>query len=375
MRSRDSIDSSDLPGLDEAALAYLNGATSDTARTERARAVQLFTGRFADLDHWRSTTATERFGDAESLRAFAAFAAVFTGMAVDAEYVVASASKWGAHAARLDPAAARDFASQAESLGFCPLESSKMWSKLAQICVIAGATPDTLDEAGYLQARAEFHAAVSTKCGHAPKSLNAPLFGLDAVMFHRRQAPKPNPRKSWAARSVPEIGWDDIHDKAPTMATTMQRYLGQLAVSLRPSSMACIEITLRQFAGHVITNSSCTTIAGIGREHIEDYKTWLAGRSGYRKNAALSKTTPGMRIGHLGAFFTRIIEWDYPDVPARAPSIPRTARLRTSLCPVSSTTPKPPGSSSQPGTCRVNSTAWPSRSSPAPGCAKANCRP
>lgn len=26
-----------------------------------------------------------------------------------------------------------------------------------------------------------------------------------------------------------------------------------------------------------------------------------------------------MRMGHLSAFYQRIIEWDYPDVPARAP--------------------------------------------------------
>src|SRR3546814_13584560 len=26
-----------------------------------------------------------------------------------------------------------------------------------------------------------------------------------------------------------------------------------------------------------------------------------------------------MRVGHLSAFYQRIIEWDYPDIPARAP--------------------------------------------------------
>jgi integrase len=62
-----------------------------------------------------------------------------------------------------------------------------------------------------------------------------------------------------------------------------------------------------------------TTVAGIQRVHIEAYKTWLAGRGGYRKNTQVSKTTIGMRMGHLSAFFNRIIEWDYPDAPARPP--------------------------------------------------------
>jgi hypothetical protein len=26
-----------------------------------------------------------------------------------------------------------------------------------------------------------------------------------------------------------------------------------------------------------------------------------------------------MRMGHLSALYQRIIEWDYPDIPARAP--------------------------------------------------------
>jgi len=67
------------------------------------------------------------------------------------------------------------------------------------------------------------------------------------------------------------------------MAATMRRYLDQLAVSLRASSVTCIETTLRQVAGHLITTSQVVTVAGITRVHIEAYKTWLAGRGGYRK--------------------------------------------------------------------------------------------
>ena len=194
-----------------------------------------------------------------------------------------------------------------------------MWSKLSQICVITGATTDALTETEYVAARAEFHAAVVAKIGHAPKSLNAPMFGLDALMFHRGQGPRPHPRKRWAARSVPEIGWDHINKKAPVMVATMRRYLDQLAISLRASSVECIETTLRQFAGHLVTTSDIVCVADVDRTHIEAYKTWLAARPGYRKKTNLSKTTIGMRMGHLSAFYQRIIEWDYPDAPKRAP--------------------------------------------------------
>jgi hypothetical protein len=53
------------------------------------------------------------------------------------------------------------------------------------------------------------------------------------------------------------------------MAATMHRYLDQLRISLRASSVASIEITLRQLAGHLTATTAVTTVAGIDRGHIE----------------------------------------------------------------------------------------------------------
>jgi integrase len=69
----------------------------------------------------------------------------------------------------------------------------------------------------------------------------------------------------------------------------------------------------------VAEHPEVTTVAGISRQHIEALKTRLAARPGYRKHNTLSKTTLGMRMGHLRAFFERIAEWDYDDVPTRIP--------------------------------------------------------
>ena len=215
------------------------------------------------------------------------------------------------------------------------LEVDQMWSKLAQICVVTGRAPETLTADEYLLGRELFWAAVTTKHRKAPKTLCTALFWLDAVMFHRGQAPKPSPRTPWAARSVPEIGWDRITATATVMAATMRRYLDQLAVSRRASSVTCIETTLRQFAGHLITTSQVVIVAGITRVGIEAYKTWLAGRGGYRKK--ISRTTIGMRMGHLGAFFRRIIEWDYPHAPDRPPVYASDVPIKDNRSPSSST--------------------------------------
>ncbi len=301
-------------------LAQLYVAAARVDTRGRRQAVREFHAEFGDIGHWRSRPVTERMAATDAARAFASFAAVRAAIEVDADYVVVSASKWGLHVADRDPGQAARFRLQAASLGFAPREIDKMWSKLAQICVITGHTPDGIAAADYLHGRDQFAAAVTFRHdGKSPKSLRTPLFGLNAVMFHRGQAPRPEPRRPWAARSVPEIGWEVIVGQAPVLAATMRRYLDQLKISLRASSVACIETTLRQFAGHVVTHSDVTTAAGIDRGRVEDYKMWLAARAGYRKNTQVSKTTIGMRMGHLSAFFNRIIEWDYPDAPTRPP--------------------------------------------------------
>jgi integrase len=40
-------------------------------------------------------------------------------------------------------------------------------------------------------------------------------------------------------------------------------------------------------------------VVDITRAHIEAFKTWFAARTGYRRQRSLSKTTLGMRMGHL----------------------------------------------------------------------------
>ena len=185
------------PNVDlvDLAASYVAAARVDTRG--RRQAVRAFQAQFGDLHRWRSRPVGDRMAASEEARAFASFAAVGAGLAVDAEYVVVSASKWGLHVADRDPEQAARFRLQAASLGFAPLEVAKMWSKLAQICVITGQTPDTITAAGYLVGRDAFAAAVDAKHnGTSPKSLRTPLFGLNAVMFHRGQAPRPEPREA-----------------------------------------------------------------------------------------------------------------------------------------------------------------------------------
>jgi len=219
-----------------------------------------------------------------------------------------------------------------------------MWSWLAKICVILGKSPQGLTATEYQQARAAVHDTVITQLGYRLKTLSTPLFGLDAVMYHRGQAPAPDIRRRWSGRPVNEVDWDDLATSAPALVATMRRYLHQCSLSLRPSSVVLFDTTLRQFAASLLAaDPPVTRVRDINREHVEAYKEQVADRLGYR-GKPLTKTTLGMRMGHLSTFFTRIIEWDYDDAPTRVP-VYRSDRPRLDKpLPSCSTTPRPPRS-------------------------------
>lgn len=303
--------------LELIAAGYVRAATTDSAGRNRARAATGFQARFGSLGRWLETSAVRRIAVPVQDRAYAAHAAVMSHTVVDAPFVVASNCQWGRHVTIRDPLAAAQFDRDAASLGFSPGQVQHMWSRLAQICVLTGHCPDTLSAADYRRGRTLLVEA-ATACQRAGNALSTPIFGLDAVMFHRGQAPAPAGRRS--SNPGHEIGWDTVAAAAPQLAATMIRYLDQITVSLRPGSVALIDTALRQLAGLLISEyPDVTCVADIRREHIESYRTWLAARPGYRGQPTISKTTVGMRLGHLRGFFARIAEWGYHDAPDRIP--------------------------------------------------------
>jgi site-specific recombinase XerD len=102
----------------------------------------------------------------------------------------------------------------------------------------------------------------------------------------------------------------------------MRRYLDQLASILRPGSVSNADQALRSLATFLTEQSpEVTSVAGIGRRHLEDFRLWLAARPG-RDTARVSAATLAHRLGTLRMFFVRITEWDWPEAPTRVPIIP-----------------------------------------------------
>jgi site-specific recombinase XerD len=122
------------------------------------------------------------------------------------------------------------------------------------------------------------------------------------------------------AGSVAAAEWARLQAAAPQVVLTIHRYLSQLGTFLAPGSVAAAEGALRQFARWLVTEAQITAIADIRRDDIEDYKVWLAGRH-RSAGQVISRETHRQRMRTVRQFFERIIEWDWPDAPARNPVI------------------------------------------------------
>jgi site-specific recombinase XerD len=113
---------------------------------------------------------------------------------------------------------------------------------------------------------------------------------------------------------VAVTGWAGVQ---PRIAATARRYVEQVALSLRPSTVQAIERDLREFGTWLAAHhAAVATFAELTRRHIEAYKRWLAGRH-TRQGQPLRRVTFKNKLINLHCFFDRISEWGYADAPRR----------------------------------------------------------
>jgi len=114
--------------------------------------------------------------------------------------------------------------------------------------------------------------------------------------------------------------WPEVASRAPQLASTMAKYLAQMAVSSRPGTVEAADLALRVFAGHVLeVDPECVCVADIARRHIESFKIALVARPGKRPGQTAAVGTVRHKLGLVRTFFERIIDWDYEDAPRRVP--------------------------------------------------------
>ena len=130
-----------------------------------------------------------------------------------------------------------------------------------------------------------------------------------------------------AAKATSE--WVQIAAQAPQMADTLGRYLVQVGAFLAPRSVEAADTALRQLARWLLDHTDIRSVAGIGRNDIEDFKVWLASRPGVHgrltrehATAATANAASLLRTDHR----VGLVRYSAPqsDPRPRPPTAPRT---------------------------------------------------
>jgi site-specific recombinase XerD len=99
---------------------------------------------------------------------------------------------------------------------------------------------------------------------------------------------------------------------------TIEDYLAQISLSLRPSSVRSAEGIIGRFAAFLgDEHPEVTCVAAIGRRQVESYKVWLRAQQG--RSGPLAVATVRAALSTVRMFFERIIEWGWEDAPPRVP--------------------------------------------------------
>jgi site-specific recombinase XerD len=233
-----------------------------------------------------------------------------------ADYLVARRPRLGITLSRHWPGFFVAFMTTAAAVGFDVKVAQGQWAMLGQVCALIGVAPERLCHVDLDTARDALLAAAERHGQGTYKSISTAIFGLEATLFHAGVIDE-LPRKRGSTKAdVREAAWARV---PPTMRATMRDYLAQLATTLRPARVANVEATLREFAGFVTDRDpAAQRVADLGRRHVEDYKRWLAERPAAR-GGSLHRHTIRDRLSALRGFFTRLLEWETADAPARVP--------------------------------------------------------
>jgi integrase len=150
-----------------------------------------------------------------------------------------------------------------------------------------------------------------------PGRWNHQLANVRNVLYHMGIFPQ-------LSRSTRRVSFEKQWEKVPPpIASTVQRYLQQLALSFRPESAYQEKTRLFHFFSWLAGNMpEVTRITSIQRCHIEAFKEYLCWvplqhKSNRLPGDVLSSNTRRNILSALLNFFIRITEWQWPEAPKR----------------------------------------------------------
>jgi len=212
------------------------------------------------------------------------------------------------------------FMQVAADVGFTAKVAKLQWWAVAKVAVVAGVAPEKLTRAKFDAASRELIDAVERYGARSGRiTLTGRLYGAEATLYHagvidgapRKRAPNQSASRQQEWASVPA-----------RLAETLQGYVEQMRVTLRPGSMPHIERTLREFALWLRDAApEVKAVRDLRRAHIERYKRRVASKPN-RRGGRLSKRSLAGELSTLRICLERLGEWDGEDAPARTLMFP-----------------------------------------------------
>jgi integrase len=231
------------------------------------------------------------------------------------EYLVRVPAYLGGISRWVHPDGFDSFASVAVDLGYARQSVIMQWSALAKAAGIHGLSPDAVSADQLLDARDRLLAALVALPSNTDSrevTLSRDFFRASATVFHAGWTEQPLARRAANRRAERQAQWGAMPEG---LTRTLQAYIEQVRVSLRPSTVESIERALREFITFLsATAPEVNCVADLRRRHIEGFKLHLARRPS-TKGGTLSRVTIAQHLGALRTCFERLTEWAGDDIP------------------------------------------------------------
>jgi integrase/recombinase XerD len=292
----------------------MRAARRKTGRST-VQAARTFCTKLERAGGWEQFSRSQQVNAIGKARSFASWLMVTGQLTVSAD-VFGRVDLWLGIAARsFCPTAHAWFVQSCERLGTRPNDVGLQWNTLAKMTAITGTAPDQIAEQEFERARVALITAYAGRgLQDSGRNLASVFHRLRLTLFHAGRLDTYRHPSQHAPVSV--TGWAAI---APGFAETARRYVAQVTLSLRPSTVKHIEHDLREFGTWLtLQHPEVVSCADLERHHIEAYKTWLATTPRISAGGKpLNRVSIKNALINLHCFFDRITDWGYPNPPQR----------------------------------------------------------
>jgi integrase len=292
-------------------------ATGQFAGSPMISPARSFLLRVGGVEGFRRLSLSEQCSISEHESRLVTWLIVTGRLQASAEYLIASRLRAGRVAAWVYREFHERFMRFASDLGFAAKSAELQWWAVALIAALYGISPERLTKP-WLDSGRERLIAASQRLGgeHRVRAqrLEAKLYGAETTLYHGGVLNVPPRRRSAGKSAERAREWASV---PPRLAATLEGYVEQMRVSLRPGSIVHIERVLREFALWLAAHApEVGAVADLRRCHIERYKRHLAERPGSRGRRPAKRTLAG-DLGTLRICLERLGEWQGEDAPTR----------------------------------------------------------